>query len=256
MGISNLEYCAADTGVISALADKPNDSGMSAAQLKAKFDAAGTGLKEYINETLVPYVNGTVKAAIEGNTDEIEKTVESMHSHENKALLDSYTQTDTALAVAVEKAHSHENMDALDSFTKTMSELMDEIYAKAKLDAHPVGSVYISELDTSPEDLFGGKWERIKDRFLLAAGDTYTAGEAKGEATHKLTVDEMPSHRHTAYPFSMWYDSSNYDAHLAGGSLYYWQLDSDTRHTTYTGGSAAHNNMPPYLVVYVWKRVA
>ena len=54
--------------------------------------------------------------------------------------------------------------------------------------AHPVGSVYISTAATDPADLFGGgTWERIKDVFLLAAGDTYAAGASGGEAAHTLT---------------------------------------------------------------------
>ena len=61
---------------------------------------------------------------------------------------------------------------------------------------YPVGSIYMSVNDTNPHDLFGGTWEQIKDRFLLAAGDTYAAGRTGGEAQHKLTVDEMPSHNH------------------------------------------------------------
>lgn len=61
---------------------------------------------------------------------------------------------------------------------------------------YPVGSIYMSVNSTSPASLFGGTWERIKDRFLLAAGDTYSAGSTGGEAQHTLTVDEMPSHYH------------------------------------------------------------
>lgn len=66
MAIEQLEYCTAETNVIASLADKPNaQSGMTAAQLKAKFDAADAAIKAYINDTLVPYVNGTLAAAIE-----------------------------------------------------------------------------------------------------------------------------------------------------------------------------------------------
>lgn len=60
----------------------------------------------------------------------------------------------------------------------------------------PVGSYYWSDVDTDPGTLFGGTWERVKDRFILAAGDTYAAGATGGEATHTLTVEEMPGHTH------------------------------------------------------------
>ena len=69
--------------------------------------------------------------------------------------------------------------------------------AQAKLDAHPVGSLYWSREATDPAELFGGVWRRVKDKFILAAGDGYAAGSTGGEATHTLSVDEMPAHTHT-----------------------------------------------------------
>lgn len=124
---------------------------------------------------------------------------------------------------------------------------------------HPIGSIYTSTVNTDPGTLFGGTWERIKDRFLLAAGDTYAAGKTGGEAAHTLTTNEMPSHTHPMY-------SSN------GGGDGTWTPDEGTYlvdsvstvKTTWwarlgmnaAGGSAAHNNMPPYLTVYAWKRTA
>lgn len=64
------------------------------------------------------------------------------------------------------------------------------------LSVHPIGSLYWSSSSTSPASLFGGTWTQIKDKFVLAAGDTYAAGATGGEATHLLTVAEMPSHDH------------------------------------------------------------
>ncbi|MBR2781172.1 MAG: hypothetical protein IKD81_07175 [Eubacteriaceae bacterium] len=61
---------------------------------------------------------------------------------------------------------------------------------------YPVGSIYMSTVQTSPQSLFGGIWERIKDRFLLSAGDSYAAGAVGGEESHVLSVNEMPSHSH------------------------------------------------------------
>ena len=51
-------------------------------------------------------------------------------------------------------------------------------------DIYPVGSIYMSVNNTSPSTLFGGTWEQIKDTFLLSAGNTYTAGNTGGSATH------------------------------------------------------------------------
>ena len=124
-----------------------------------------------------------------------------------------------------------------------LKELIDIIY--------PVGSIYISVNSTSPQTLFGGIWVQLKDRFLLGAGDTYKNGNTGGESTHKLTVSEMPSHTHK---YKLAYGSNdpakgfNYGNNLAG------TFDGDF--SPATGGNNAHNNMPPYLVVYMWKRTA
>lgn len=116
----------------------------------------------------------------------------------------------------------------------------------------PVGYVYLSTADVSPASLFGGTWERIKDVFLLAAGDTYEAGTTGGEAEHTLTIDEMPEHNHSF---------ATYGVTVAGGSAYNRPKNASTYSSTHSykstprGGGLAHNNMPPYLAVYMWKRV-
>lgn len=113
---------------------------------------------------------------------------------------------------------------------------------------YPIGAIYLSVSATNPATLFGGKWEQIKDRFLLAAGDTYAIGTTGGEATHKLTVNEMPSHNHVLKKGNT----------LGNGSGIMWSgtTTENTAGVNSTGGNAAHNNMPPYLTVYMWKRVA
>lgn len=114
---------------------------------------------------------------------------------------------------------------------------------------YPVGSVYISVNSTNPASLFGGTWEQIKDRFLLACGSTYNAGATGGEATHTLTIAEMPSHNHT------W----GWRKSAASGNNAWDASGSDKTGTSSdiignTGGGKPHNNMPPYLAVYMWKR--
>lgn len=117
---------------------------------------------------------------------------------------------------------------------------------------YPIGSVYISVNTTNPSTLFGGGWTRITGRFLLAADDsTYKNGSTGGEATHKLTIDEMPSHNHSwgwAYAAA----SVNATWNSAGVN----KIASATDIIGNTGGDKAHNNMPPYLVVYMWKRTS
>ena len=141
------------------------------------------------------------------------------------------------------------------------SDLVDLIY--------PVGSIYMSVNSTNPGTLFGGTWQQLKDRFLLAAGDTYTAGNTGGAETHHhstanhtLTVSEIPSHTHGIKGWRYGHNQK-YDNYSAS----YTQLSDAASSNTpilATGGGGAHNhgntgdtsNMPPYLVVYVWERTA
>lgn len=118
--------------------------------------------------------------------------------------------------------------------------------------AYPVGSIYLSVTDANPAALFGGTWVRIGGRFLLGADSTYAGGSTGGEAAHTLTADEMPRHNHeidnlnasgSATPFMT---VQAQDKRGFGGNV----------QTMYAGGGKAHNNMPPYLAVFMWQRVS
>ena len=119
---------------------------------------------------------------------------------------------------------------------------------------YPVGSIYMSVNSTSPATLFGGTWKAIQGKFLLGADNgTYKAGNTGGEATHTLTTSEMPSHNHAVY-----YPNAGADDHSAPGNYPDGPSDSTYyavgSYTSREGGGKAHNNMPPYLAVYIWKR--
>ena len=152
---------------------------------------------------------------------------------------------------------------------------------------YPVGSIYISVNSTNPETLFGGKWEAFsRGRTLIGVGaneanttdywgsypansDSWHNVEERGGATkHTLTTNEMPSHKHNVgagdgseaiVDTTINYNSSSSHTHgdnagkiaeaPKGGSNGSWHL-----RTYYTGGSQAHNNMQPYITVYMWKR--
>ncbi len=128
----------------------------------------------------------------------------------------------------------------------------------------PIGSIYLSVNNINPGSVFGGTWEQIKDRFLLTAGNTYSAGSTGGEAQHKLTINEMPSHGHDLVYGSKDSTSGLVISYTGSGysslSVEQWAWrSSGVRQNIYArneGGSQAHNNMPPYLVVYAWKRVS
>ncbi|MCR1887861.1 DUF859 family phage minor structural protein [Longibaculum muris] len=147
---------------------------------------------------------------------------------------------------------------------------------------YPVGSIYMSVNSTSPATLFGGTWTQLKDRFLLGAGTTYSNGATGGAATHKLTVAEMPSHAHDTPFFNNMTNNGEMKSDFIGvfgkgmtasaaikemgasSTMEMWWINQTNTAegnewsylTSSKGGNTAHNNMPPYLVVYMWKRTA
>lgn len=129
-------------------------------------------------------------------------------------------------------------------------------------DVYPVGSIYMSVNATSPATLFGGTWQRLKDRFLLGAGDTYAAGSTGGEATHTLTAMEMPTHTHSGLYYTTSSGTKTTIALNAGEVAHKLSWSSKSGkdvaeiYTGAAGYSGAHNNMPPYLAVYMWVRTA
>jgi hypothetical protein len=142
--------------------------------------------------------------------------------------------------------------------------LLSDIYlAKDDLlnKVYPVGSIYMSVNSTSPATLFGGTWAQLKDRFLLGSGNTYTNGSTGGEASHTLTTNELPDMG--SFLSLNWKDQNTYNTGIFGdGGMKTQDRTASSgssfgeHWTTLKGGEQAHNNMPPYLVVYMWKRTA
>lgn len=128
--------------------------------------------------------------------------------------------------------------------------------SKSLLSFWPVGSIYMSMVDTNPSTYFGGTWVRIEDRFLLAATDPnastvkYAVGSLGGEESHTLTIGEIPSHSHTIKGTNVGTNGGDYNSMHSDGDY------SSGYTTTSAGGGGAHNNMPPYMAVYMWKRTA
>ena len=154
---------------------------------------------------------------------------------------------------------------------------------------YPVGSIYMSVTSTNPATLFGiGTWQALPaGRVLIGQGrsdwgTTYNNGNTGGEATHKLTLNESASHNHTGsantagsthtHTLSLeqrhgkdgaWQTTaffSNGDTGTKGQrvSTTLSAAGSHTHNVTINnaGGGQPHNNMQPYLVVYMWKRTA
>ena len=124
------------------------------------------------------------------------------------------------------------------------------------LAVYPVGAIYISIVSTNPSSLFGGTWAAYGvGRMLISldSGDTDfdTPEETGGAKTHTLTTAEMPSHNHIA--------ATGANVGSGGVSNYLKTWDGTgtfQRNTENTGGGGAHNNMPPYIATYMFKRTA
>lgn len=127
-------------------------------------------------------------------------------------------------------------------------------YGGGSLQAYPVGSIYLSVNETSPASLFGGTWEQLKDRFLLGAGDSYALGGTGGKAEHTLTDDNIPTLGIAYKSSSSSGTGSNY---VLDGSVLLVSERSDEWGAVNT--ETTHEpvpTMPPYLAVYMWKRVS
>lgn len=177
-----------------------------------------------------------------------------------KSIIENYTGSTLA-------GSSQSVKSAIDAIGADVSGMIDAVY--------PVGSIYMSVSSTSPATLFGGTWQQIQGRFLLGTGTpddntnaywgtnlTYdgtnkyneNVKSKGGESLHTLQDYEMPAHSHNvsvAYPFT------------AGGAQPFVPYASNqSEYGSYsgvvksTGGSSAHNNMPPYYSVYMWERTA
>lgn len=205
----------------------------------------------------------------------------------------SETKAAASAAAAAKSAIDAAKFDPTSYYTKdqvyTKTEVNDKLSESSSIleKVYPVGSIYMNATDaTSPAALFGfGTWLQISaGRVLIGASaspsDTsYKAGDIGGEEKHTLSVAEMPSHNHSAtidnagshnhdmntYAYNE--DFRNDTPQLIPNTNYYYtrrnpiytlnagdHTHSITIHNT--GGGQAHNNMQPYLVVYIWQRVA
>ena len=185
--------------------------------------------------------------------NELEKKVEN-----NKNELDNKIENNTT--------NINKNAVSINNNTTSISNLTNkENSNNVFLKTYPVGSIYISTSNTNPSTIYGGTWERYgRGKTLVGLNESETefseVNKIGGEKTHTLTIDEMPSHFHavSAYTDYVGDDANTYFEQnrsltntLTPKYGKYWGTISNS-----AGGSQSHNNLQPYITVYMWKRVS
>lgn len=132
------------------------------------------------------------------------------------------------------------------------------------LSAFPVGSIYMSTESVSPASFIGGTWERIKDKFLLAAGTSYEAGNEGGSASHTHSLENgyakyNPSGTSGITNIYKVVEPYGYSVNKSASDSD--NFNTDISKTVYDavglgGNTDGASHLPPYLTVYMWKRVA
>lgn len=148
-----------------------------------------------------------------------------------------------------------ENKTKVADITPNIDDILNAIY--------PIGVIVCGAKPTV------GTWEKVEGKFLLGSSSSHPAGNTGGEESHTLTIDEMPRHNHRVQAPN--YNTANTTVTQAGIVLNQgnnWvqpganNLNGDVfadvaaNAATFTGGGQAHNNMPPYLSVDMWRRIA
>lgn len=167
---------------------------------------------------------------------------------------------------------------AIDNLNTDVDSLKSEIL----LEAHPVGSYYISDKATDPGTLFGGTWKMLDPGLTLISQGKgtdkfgsfeFVAGQTYGERMHQLTVEEMAKHRHAqninghgndgwngkygpmvAVPYKNNGPAVGYATTLYNNGE--WGTGSYRVYTDSSGTNQPHNNLSPCAALYIWARTA
>lgn len=159
------------------------------------------------------------------------------------ALTDAASRAAKEVGLAAEQAKI-----AVEAAEKAVETVEGYVATKNLIDLiYPVGSVYISTANASPSSFVGGVWEKIRGQFLLSESDKYAAGSIGGSEDHMLTVEEMPPHTHS---FNGLRASATTKDTAKGTDFGY--VDEETGAS---GNGHPFSIMPPFLSVYMWKRV-
>ena len=232
-----------------------NTKSANAVKVYNKHDLLYATFNETVNlyESIIDFTAGTETELIVG-TNIREVNISELFIEMRGLIANKETELKNDIEAETTRATNKET-ELKNDIDGTKTSVLNEIKAWVNETQHPIGSIYITTKNISPSNIFGGTWEQLKDRFLLACGDKYNPGTTGGEAEHTLTIDEMPSHSHdTINNKIIANDNDDYPITFMNGTDA--RLSQNARGTFNVGGNLPHNNMPPYITVYVWKRVS
>lgn len=217
--MANLPKFTKDVNNIQALSDRPNEQdGLSSAELKARFDQAVADIKDYINNTLT--------ATLDNDLADI-------------------------------------NADITEITGETVQTLFDTYMASVRATEYPVGRIVMFYDNADHSNYLGYTWVRVCSGRVPVGYDTTqtefnTIGKTGGSKTHKLSINEMPSHTHSANRLVfLSADNVREVAGISTGPAFTPQgMGRAADINNYTGGSQAHNNIQPYEVVSFWRRTS
>lgn len=143
---------------------------------------------------------------------------------------------------------------------QTLDQLNDTFLTKEQLLTliYPVGSIYMSANNVSPQTFLGGTWQQIQGQFLLAASSSYPAGSTGGAAQQTLTSGNLATHNHgpsVGERFLSIGGAANGALVSPGTDVMDVEWNSNWA-TADTGSGEPFSIMPPYLAVYMWQRTA
>lgn len=154
------------------------------------------------------------------------------------------------------------NNESLDTNTEDINKIVETLKKDILSSVYPIGSVYISTQISDKEDIekkLGGKWECYGEgRTLVGVGTSdrsFSAGETGGESTHTLTKEEMPNHFHELSRAYLGSSHTGYANRTLSSINEVGGGNPPNSVTSSVGSSQAHNNLQPYITVYMWKRV-
>lgn len=223
----SLPTCTVNTNNIQKLPDAPS---LPSDELKQEFDKSGRELKGYINDILLPAIENLINTETIALENRVNNKINSAITDSEDGIFETLN-LDTTIANKI-KANNEKN--------------------------YPVGTILINVSGTSPSNYLGiGSWTkwgqgRVPVGVASNSWDSNFGSVEKtgGETDHTLTVDEMPSHRHSG-------KHGNYGT-LSGTNGVMSNSDGggSAVYTDYAGANFAHNNLQPYITCYMWKRVS